>query len=420
MILVIGAGLAGLTCAKHLAEAGQQVLVLEAAEQVGGRVRTDRYEGYWLDRGFQVLFTAYPAAQHDLDYNALDLCRFAPEVLMTTGRKRYLLADPTRKPEHLLADLSNPLVSIGDKWKVIQLRQELVNRPLTEIFSGQRQDESTEQYLTRLGFAERGFIEHFARPFFGGIFLDRSLTTSARLFQFLFKMLACGDTVIPAQGMQRIPEQLAARLPAGSIRCHTRVRELLMREQKVHGVLLDNGEKIEADQVVVATESPEAARLTGCVLPTEGVGSTCLYFAGDEPLYREPALVVSASGEGRINHVVLLSNIAPTYAPTGKHLLSVTVLGNTERDDERLARSCLTELEEWFPEHDLSRWKFLAAYRIPFSQFAQRPGIFDQLPGNRTHIAGLYLAGEYTESSSIQGAMHSGACAARAVVEMVR
>jgi phytoene dehydrogenase-like protein len=422
MIVIVGAGLAGLACAKYLAQAGQSFIILEASSQIGGRVRTDIHtDGYRLDRGFQVLFTAYPAAQHILTYDDLKPRRFDPQALLVKDGRRYTLADPRRQPDKALASLANPLVAPGDKWRVLRLLPRLLSLSPDEIFAGKGQpegrDESTEQYLRRLGFAEQGFIKNFARPFFGGIFLDRQLSTSARMFQFVLKMLAEGQTILPAEGMGRIAEQLAASLPKGAIRYHTRVSDLVKDEEKVLGVRLSNGEQIETNQVIIATESPVAAQLTGLTLPTEGVGCACLYFAGDERLYDQRAIVLHTDPASYVNQVVLLTNIAPTYAPPGKHLLSVTVLDLSEQDDERMARRCLSELATWFPEHDLSRWQFLGSYRIPFSQFAQRPGIFDHLPENRTPLKGLYLAGEYTQSSSIQGAIQSGTLAARAVLE---
>ncbi|GHO99238.1 amine oxidase [Reticulibacter mediterranei] len=425
MIVIIGAGLAGLTCAKHLTEAGQQVLVLEATNRVGGRVRTDLHpDGYRLDRGFQVLFTAYPAAQREFDYEALHLCRFAPEVLQIKDGKRYMLADPLRQPTALLADVSNPLLTLADKEHVLRLLKTVLKFSPEGILAGDGEtdgeDETTERYLRRWGFAEHGFIEHFARPFFGGIFLDRSLTTSARMFRFVFQMLARGDIVVPSEGMQRLPDQLASSLPVDSIRYQASVSKLLIEQGRVIGVHLASGEQLAAEQVIVATESPVAARLTGLNLPTEGVGCTCLYFVGDTQLYRQCSIVLSAEPEPYVNYAALMTNIAPTYAPPGKHLLSVTTLDSSENDEERMAERCLRDLAGWFPEHKLSSWKFLTAYRIPFAQTAQKPGVFDHLPDAHTPIAGLYLAGEYTRSSSIQGAMQSGADAAKAVLESNR
>jgi phytoene dehydrogenase-like protein len=421
MIIIVGAGLAGLTCAKPLAEAGKQVLVLESESQVGGRVRTDIHEkGYRLDRGFQVLFTAYPAVQRHLNLDKLKQRKFDPGAILVKDDKHYEIADPIHEPETLVSDLLNPLISVGDKLRVLSLVRHVAALSAGDIFAGKgerdQRDEPTEDYLRQFGFSEQGFINHFARPFFGGIFLNRSLSTSARMFQFTFKMLATGSTIIPAEGMQRIPEQLAAALPDGSLRLNTRVSELFMDNGKVRGVALANGETIEAEQVVIATSSPAATTLTGLDLPSEPVGSVCVYFAGDERLYSQRMIVLNANESAYVNEAVLLTNIAPTYAPPRKHLLSVTVLGNPQEDDAVIAQRCRAELAQWFPNHDLSRWQHLATYRIPFSQFAQPAGIYDRLPDNRTEIEGLYLAGEYTKSSSIQGAMHSGEHAAKAIL----
>jgi phytoene dehydrogenase-like protein len=421
MIIIVGAGLAGLTCAKVLAQAGERVLVLEAADNIGGRVRTDMHEdGYRLDRGFQVLFTAYPAVDRHIDLERLKLRKFEPGALLAKDGDLREIADPLRNPGSILRSALNPLISPLDKARVLRLARTALGLSTGEIFAGKGEpdgvDVSTEQFLRRQGFGE-GFIDHFARPFFGGIFLDRSLATSARMFQFIFKMLATGDTIIPAEGMQRIPDQLAASLPKGSIRCKARVQALLKEGNRVRGVRLADGETLEADTVVVATDAPAAEKLTGLSLPSKAVGSITLYFAGDERLYKQRKIVLNANPEGLINEAVLMTNIAPTYAPPHKHLLSVTVLDDGERDDERLARRCIQELGRWFLDADMSRWKFLAAYRIPFSQFAQPPGIYNQLPDNRTEIEGLFLAGEYTKSSSIQGAMHSGEHTAQAILK---
>jgi phytoene dehydrogenase-like protein len=424
MIVIIGAGLAGLTCARELVREGQRVLVLEAAEQVGGRVRTDMHEdGYRLDRGFQVLFTAYPAARRHLNFENLKQRFFEPGALLVKNGKLYELADPLREPGSLLPGLLNPLISPLDKVRLLALRAGVMRYSTAEIFAGkgqpEGQDESTEAYLRRLGFAEQGLIANFARPFYGGIFLDRSLSASARMFRFTFKMLASGKIMLPAEGMQRVPEMLAAALPPGSLRLRARVSGIQSQNGRVSGVRLASGETIEAEQVVVATDSPTAARLTGYTLPTEARSSVCVYFGGKERLYRDRKILLNTAANGYVDHATLLSNIAPTYAPPHRHLLSATILDPGTDDDEEIGRRALAEMASWFPAHNLSAWQLLGVYRIPFAQLAQPPGFFDELPSNTTGTPGLYLAGEYTTSSSIQGAMHSGERAARAVLKAV-
>lgn len=422
MIVIIGAGLAGLTCAKELVREGKRVLVLEAAEQVGGRVRTDMHDdGYRLDRGFQVLFTAYPAAQRHLNFENLKQRTFEPGVLLVKDGKLYGLADPLREPGSLVPGTLNPLISATDKLRVLRLRTGLRRLSTAEIFAGKGQpgghDESTEEYLRRLHFSEAGFITHFARPFYGGLFLDRSLSTSARMFQFTFKMLATGQIILPAEGMQRVPEMLAATLPAGSIRYRARVSSIQCAGGRVQGVQLSTGESIKAEQVVVATDGPTAARLSECELPTEARGSVCVYFGGKERLYKQRKILLNTSSDAYVNNAVLLSNIAPTYAPPRWHLLSATILDPASDDDEEIARRALAEIARWFPAHDLSSWQMLGLYRLPFAQLVQPSGFFDKLPSSTTDIEGLYLAGEYTTSSSIHGAMHSGEHAAKALLK---
>ncbi len=421
MIVIIGAGLAGLTCAKLLVEARQEVQVFEAADQVGGRLRTDYHgDGYRLDRGFQVLFTAYPAAQRHLNFTALKQRTLDPGALLVQSGKQYEITDPLRQPTHVVSSLLNPLISTGDKVRTLTLRTQVAQASTGKIFAGALQnegkDESTEDYLRARGFSNK-IIDNFFRPFYGGIFLDRSLQTSARIFQFTFKMLAQGNIIVPAEGIQRIPEQLAAHLPHDAVHCNTRVTDILIEDGRVRGVRLASGETINADQVVIATSGPVAQKFTHKQVPSTPVSTTCIYFAGDERLYSNHKILLNTDAHAYVNNAVLMTNIAPTYAPPRKHLLSLTVLGDPSEDDEVVAERARSEVATWFPNHNLSRWKLLALYRIPFAQFAQPPGVYDALPDNTTDVPGLFLAGEYTQSSSIQGAMHSGEYAANLVLK---
>lgn len=367
-----------------------------------------------------MLFTAYEAAARHLNYSTLKQRKFNPGTILIKSGKQHEITDPRREPSHVFSSMVNPLISATDKLRTLKMSLQLQRASTEEIFAGTQEkdgkDLSTEDYLRQQGFSDK-IIDNFFRPFYGGIFLDRSLQTSARMFQFTFKMMASGDIIIPAEGIQRIPEQLAASLPRGAVRCNARVGEILLSDGQARGVRLVNGEEIKADTVVVATSSPVAEKFTHKTLPDQPVSAVCIYFAGDERLYSQRKILLNADPHAYVNNAVLLSNIAPTYAPPRKHLLSVTVLGNPSEDDENVAERSRNEIAGWFPHHDLSHWQLLAVYRLPFAQFQQLPGIYDKLPDNQTDIEGLFLAGEYTQSSSIQGAMYSGELAAKTLLK---
>jgi phytoene dehydrogenase-like protein len=145
-----------------------------------------------------------------------------------------------------------------------------------------------------------------------------------------------------------------------------------------------------------------------------------VYLASTESLYSGRKLLVNANSGAFVNHAVQLTNVSPAYAPPGQHLLSVTVLGVPDLDDSALAARCCEEMAPWFPGKDLARLRLVGTYRIPFARLRQPPGIFSALPPPAAPVAGLFLAGEYTSSSSIQGAMASGEAAAQAVMESLK
>lgn len=422
MIVIVGAGLAGLTCAKVLREAGHEVMVVEAANEPGGRVRTDQRDGFLLDRGFQVLFTAYPAVRRHLHLPALDLKPFAPGATIAKEGKLYDVTDPFRDHNlgHLATTVANPLISLGDKLRVARLRGDVAKMTVPAIFQDAAPDgdRSTYEELTARGFAPAGFIDQFMRPFYGGIFLNRDLHTSARMFLFTFKMLAEGDTAIPAAGMGAIAEQLASHVPEDRFHFNASVTEILVRDGHAAGVRLESGDEIAGDAVVLATDLLTAQRLAGVDIPSaaQPVPANCVYFASDAGLYAGPKIVLNPDPNANANIVVQLTNIAPSYAPPGQHLISVGVLGAPALDDAKLIERCRANLGRLFPYADVAGLRPLGVYRIPLAQFDQPPDIFPQLPANATPTTGLFLAGEYTESSSIHGAMHSGEKAAKVVL----
>ncbi len=409
-VIVVGAGLAGLTCAKVLAQSGAEVVVFEASDGAGGRVRTDERDGFLLDRGFQVYFTSYPVARRHLDHEALDLRAFDPGAIIHRGRERTVLSDPLRDPKAIVPTLLSDAATAGDRLLTVARVAAAATDGGESAGRVGTEDCSTLEYLREGGFSDR-FIQSFFRPFYGGIFLSRSLYTSARVFRFTLRMLATGRTVVPAGGMGEIPRQLASRLPEGAIRLNSPVESLLRSGGRVAGVRA-GGREHEADAVVVATDVPAAGRLTGENVPEGSVGEVCLYYE-TSGVGSGKKILLNAQDGAFINNAVEISNVSERYAPPGRRLLYAITLGGFDLPDEELLRRGVEELSRWYPRAD---FRPLGLRRIPYGQFAQPPGVHATLPGNRASTPGLFLAGEYTEDSSINGAMLSGERAAGEVL----
>jgi len=415
-VAIVGGGLAGLVAARHAADRGLDAVVFERRETVGGRVRSREVDGYTLDRGFQVLFTGYPAARRELDFDRLDLRAFSPGATIARPAHRSTLADPFRAPGTLVESALNSDVSLKDKLLVLRLRRALVGEDPETLFDGP--DESIREYLRRWGFSER-FVENFAAPFYGGITLDRSLSTDAGVFRYTFAMLSRGKTVVPADGMGAIPAQLAARAreAGATIESDTAVTGIAAEGAGDGAVTVEtDGETVTADAAVVATDPATARELTGVeAIRTEARSCVTQYLAmGERSLDTGKRIILNADDE-RPNTVAPLSTVAPEYAPDGRTLLSATTLGTPEASDEALFTAVRDALVTWYPEHRFDDVELLATDRIEFAQFDQPVGFRDRLPGVDAPEGPVYLAGDYTRWSAIQGAMESGRVAAEAV-----
>ena len=410
-VLIIGGGLAGLCCALRLHQSGLSFQILEGSDGVGGRVRTDKVEGFLLDRGFQVLLTAYPEARRILDYDALNLRPFYPGALIRYKGRFYRFADPWRHPIDGLLGLFTPIGSFSDKLRVRRLRGRVLTGSLSDLYN--HPETTTLQALRKIGFSE-GMIDRFFKPFIGGVFFDSNLGVSSRMFEFGFRMFSMGDTALPSGGMGAIPEQIAARLPAGTVRTEARVESI-----QEGGVTLQSGEKVKAHAVVVATEGPETARLLGNQERPGSRSVTCVYFVADEPPISAPLLVLNGEGKGPINSLCCPSNVASNCAPQGRSLISVTIIGNPDQDDQQLEPAVRGQLTEWFGPR-AEGWRYLRTYRISHALPMQIPPVSDPTLRPAQVRPGLFVCGEYQNVASIQWAMVSGRLAAEAVMDWLR
>ncbi len=408
--IVIGGGLAGLTCATRLSEAGLTCQLLEASHAVGGRVRTDEVDGFLLDHGFQVFLTAYPEAREILDYEALQLCYFRPGALIRFNGRLHRLADPWLQPQHALSSLFSSAASLFDKLRLAKMMHDVKRSRLSEIYN--RRQQTTLSLLSERGFSST-ITERFFRPFLGGIFLDPELETSSRMCEFVLHMFGHGRAALPAMGMGQIPQQLLARLASDVVRTNARV-------QAIDGqrVLLASGERMAAKAIVIATTAPEARRLTHNVGPAQGRSVHCVYYAAPSAPIAEATLVLNGDGQGPINNLCVPSQISTKYAPSGQSLVSVAVLGN-HPNLSQLEQQVRLQLLDWFGT-DVQAWRHLKTYRIEYGLPVQSPPALDPVVKPVRVREGLFQCGDYCDTGSINGAMAAGRRAALSVIDALQ
>lgn len=406
-VIVVGAGLAGLCCAKRLSDAGVRCTVLEAAEHVGGRVATDEVDGFLLDRGFQVLLTAYPEARKVLDYGKLNLQAYEPGAMIRIGSSFDVISDPWRNPARLIKTALSKVGSLGDKLKIQTLRRQSRVGTLDDVFDAPEQ--TTLQSLKGYGFSDQ-IIERFFRPFLGGVFLDSQLETSSRMLHFVFRMFSDGVAAVPQDGMRAIPRQLAENLPDGTVQLMQPVASVASA-----GVTLLSGEVLPAGSVVLATDQDAAGRLvTGLETARKFRRVRCLYFSAEESPVVDRLLILNGNGQGLINNLSVPSLISNSYAPRGKHLLSVTTLDELVSGED-LQAAIRAELKEWFGPATAD-WKHLRTYDIPHALPNHSVPAFDPTWQPEQLSNGVYVCGDYRSQGSIQGAMVSGRLTAEAVI----
>ncbi|CAL9314487.1 Renalase [Streptomyces sp. SudanB148_2056] len=399
-VIVVGAGLAGLACALDLCRAGRRVALLEASDGVGGRMRTDRRDGFLLDRGFQVFNTSYPQVKRRLDLRSLRLRPFTAGVVAHTSTGPVRLVDPTRESGAAEALTPGRLPGARDLAALAGLTAWDALLPASAV--RRRRDGSTSQALKRAGVSD-AMVDEILRPFLSGVFLEDRLETSARFFHLVWRSMVRGSLCLPARGVGAVPAQLADGLPDGVLRLGTPVSSLTD-----DGVLTENGSEIPAGAVVVATEPATAARLLpGLPVPATRTVTTYHHAADASPAV-EPVLRVD--GTGTVLNTCVLSQAAPTYAPAGTALVSTSVLG---ADDPGRERTVLQRLAELYGT-GTGGWQRLDVRTVQGALPAMAP----PWPLSRTTRLGpgRYVCGDHRATGSVQGALASGSRAAREVL----
>ena len=405
-IHIIGAGVSGLIAARVLENHGFSPVIIEATDRVGGRVKTDLIGGYRLDHGFQVLLTAYPAAQKYLDYKALELQKFLPgaSIFLKNGQK--LIGDPLRSPSLLFSTLFSGIGTLSDKIRILKLNLYLKKKSLTTIFA--ENEQTTHSYLTNLGFSE-DIITNFFKPFFSGIFLETKLETSSRMFEFVYKMFGEGHATLPKSGIEAIPKQLLENLKTTILKYNTKVETLKETE-----ITLNDGTYLKSDYTIIATEASE---LVSNLKNQSTAWKSCvtLYFETDVRVIAKKLIGLISKPGTLVNNIFYNSSLDARIKPANE-LLSVTVIDTQSLSHEVLIKAVKEELQSYC---GITTTKLIKLYHIPRALPRLDNLKYDMMPSETRLSNSLFLAGDTQLNGSLNAAMISGERAALGVIGAV-
>jgi hypothetical protein len=380
-VLIIGAGLAGLSAAITLEEAGRDVRVIESSDRPGGRVTSDVIDGFICDRGFQLINSKYPALQELDVIKEIDFIP-APRVIeVALGNDRRALGDPRVAPWTALDKATG---TIPEKLSLLHF---LVSTP--------KENQSVEDVLKSSG----SVYVRALRPFLQGVFLTDPKNVDARYGQSIIKSFITGSPGVPRKGVAELSKALAARV--SSISYGVQANSLEARSTKT------SAGGFNATTVIVATDATTATQLLGLPEVPRMAGCITWYHAVSTNPSGNGRLIVDGQNRGPIINSIVMSDISSSYAPLGQHLVSTTTeLGATESDVRRhLAMMWGTST------HD---WQLIAKYEIPAALPIQNVG--RALTQNIKVSDNVFVVGDHRTVPSQQGALFSGRMAAELIL----
>ncbi|RAP31766.1 hypothetical protein DID78_00385, partial [Candidatus Marinamargulisbacteria bacterium SCGC AG-343-D04] len=351
-IVIIGGGLAGLTAAKTLEEHNINYILLEKNSTIGGKQRTDTLDGFQCDHGFQVLSTAYPEAKKTLDLDTLRLKPFSRDAYCYNGSGFTRIAHPFENIITNITAIHRKLLTPKDLFIFSKLAFSLLKKSTSEILEST--EKSTLDYWKTLGFSS-SCIYYFLSPFFKGIFLDNTLTTSSRLWLYYFKQFLIGKACIPEQGIQAIPEQIASHCSPNSIKTGHEV--LSIEKNTLH---IKNADSIKSKLIICATSNPAASTLFHFKkIPYQSV--SCFYFETSEPLIKHKGLHLDGS-KGLINNFHSVTHVNPIASPKNKYLLSFSAI--PEYPERIIHENEIKKDAQRYFGNQTETWNFVNKYLI--------------------------------------------------------
>lgn len=404
-VVIIGTGVAGLAAGIYIKRSGNfDVTFIEASDKPGGRLKSENIDGFILDYGFHIFFTANNIANELLNIDDLNLKYFDSGALIIKKHNYRKIYDPFKHPKYFLKSLFSEIGTINDKINIIKRRIELKNMSIDKVFD--KYEVKTSSILKKRKYSSN-IIKNLFKPFFSYLFMENELTTSRRMFEFYLKLLAEGKMAIPNNGIEEIAKQMASNFDINDFRFNCKAKAI-----ENDKLLLENGETIEADAFVVATDfnglyskikNAESINLHRSV--------TCFYFSANKKPFKEKLICVNANDPKLVNSIAVLSNISHSYAPKGKVLIAVTILGIATIDEELLENEIKDEISNVFGSQ-VYEWKKIKAYKIDYAIPNQ-----DFVLGKRqiTEIKSgnnVYICGDHLLNGTVYGAMKSGKTAA--------
>ncbi|MFT6441130.1 MAG: protoporphyrinogen oxidase [Salibacteraceae bacterium] len=403
-IHIIGAGVSGLIAARVLEDNGYSPVIIEATERAGGRVKTDIVNGFQLDHGFQVLLTAYPAAQKYLDFDALELQQFLPGASIFKNGKQKIIGDPLKELSLLFSTLFSGIGNVGDKLKILKLNSDLKKKSMSAIFS--EKEQTTFSYLQAVGFSNE-MITDFFKPFFSGIFLETQLDTSSRMFEFVYKMFGEGYATLPKAGIEAIPKQLLLNLKNTTLKLNTKVTSIKGGE-----ITLEDNSILESHFTIIATDASNLI-LDSNTTSVEWKACDTLYFETESRVIKKQLIGLVPEKDTLINNIFYHTSLE-TKTRSNNELLSVTVIDHPNLSDEALIERVKIELRA---HCGIDACTFIKQYKIPMALPKLMDLKYEVLPAKTRLTAQLFLAGDTQLNGSLNAAMISGERAALGVIE---
>jgi phytoene dehydrogenase-like protein len=397
-VIIVGAGVSGLVAAYELQKKGLNVKILEVANEPGGRMRSDFYGGFILDKGFHLFLNGLPEPKKVLDIDSLKLKTIYPGLLIKYGSGFNIVSNPLKKTFDLISMSIGDNSTLWDKFKMGKLFNHIQNLSFEEIF--EMPERSSLEFLTDYGFSNK-LIQSFFKPLISTAFLENEMKTSCRLLHFNLKMLFTEDVSLPENGIGAIPKQLADKLLSNTIRYGAKVKHV-----EAHKVELSSGEMLYCKSVIMSCTPIDLEKIYPSFKNTTNCLSVSnIYFSAENPPVNKPIVMLNGEGKGIVNNVFVPSLVQPNYAPKGMHLVSVNITKPNDFDDYELVDQVLSELSDWFGVK-VNDWRHLKTYHIKYA--IPRKCNVDFKVYSQQIEPSIFLCGDYLSYGSLNAAIKSG------------